>query len=235
MALTPMCPQCKKEKDVSMFFVDNNTKSGRACWCKECKVKRNKKYYKKEYMRKYRERHPEKKGEYYLKNRDSLLKKQSEYQQNNRKKCSEKMKAWRKNNPEKLAKTILKMRSSIKYRLNERITSGIYKSLHGNKGNRKWEDLAGYTAEDLIKRLKKSLPVGYTWNDYVMGAKLHIDHIIPISVFNFNTPEDDDFKRCWALDNLRLLPATENLKKSKKLYKHFQPSLRFQRETECQV
>ncbi|GAI73524.1 unnamed protein product, partial [marine sediment metagenome] len=44
------------------------------------------------------------------------------------------------------------------------------------------------------------------WKDY-LNRDLHIDHIIPKSAFNFTKPEHTDFKRCWALDNLRLLPV----------------------------
>jgi len=70
------------------------------------------------------------------------------------------------------------------------------------------------------------MPRGYVWDDY-MNGKLHIDHKIPVSVFNFNKTQDIDFKKCWALKNLQLLPAIENIKKNNKLNKHFQPSLIF--------
>jgi 5-methylcytosine-specific restriction endonuclease McrA len=62
------------------------------------------------------------------------------------------------------------------------------------------------------------------WNDL---DKLHIDHIVPISVHNFEKVTDDDFKKCWALNNLQLLPSIENISKGAKLEKHFQPSLIF--------
>ena len=57
------------------------------------------------------------------------------------------------------------------------------------------------------------MPKGYCWQDCLEG-KLHIDHIIPIKAFIFNKPEDEEFKQCWSLHNLRLLPAEENLSKS---------------------
>jgi len=55
----------------------------------------------------------------------------------------------------------------------------------------------------------------------------HIDHIIPKVVFNFKKPEDEDFKRCWAMSNLRPLWSHDNLVKNTKIYKHFQPRLIF--------
>jgi len=106
------------------------------------------------------------------------------------------------------------------------ISSSIRIMLKGNKQGRHWEDLVGYELNDLIKRLKKTIPKGYTWQDY-LDSKLHIDHIIPVSVFNFTKPEHLDFKKCWALKNLQLLPAKENLEKHNKLDKPFQPCLGF--------
>ena len=49
--------------------------------------------------------------------------------------------------------------------------------------------------------------------------------IIPKSAFNFETAEDADFKKCWALENLQPLWAKDNLRKSNKIHKPFQPSL----------
>ena len=94
------------------------------------------------------------------------------------------------------------------------------------KDRRHWEDLVGYTAKDLVERLKKTLPKGVTWEEFIENrADYHIDHIIPQSVFNYETSEDIDFKRCWALSNLQILPALENIHKMTKIDKPFQPSL----------
>ena len=49
----------------------------------------------------------------------------------------------------------------------------------------------------------------------------------PFSVFNFEKPEDADFKKAWALKNLRPLWKVANLSKGAKLKKAFQPSLVF--------
>ena len=137
------------------------------------------------------------------------------YYIDHRKELLEQHKQWAKN----------KSKTDFRFNLNHRMRRDITKSLKGNKKGRNWETLVDYTLKDLIKRLKKTMPEGYTWNDYLDG-KLHIDHKIPISVFNFTKPEHTDFKRCWALENLRLLPAKENLGKSNKLEKPFQPTLR---------
>jgi 5-methylcytosine-specific restriction endonuclease McrA len=95
------------------------------------------------------------------------------------------------------------------------------------KNRRKWCDLVGYNVEQLKTRLELTMPDEYTWDSFLEG-KLHIDHIIPISAFNFDKPEHIDFKRCWSLGNLRLLPKKENLIKNNKLLQVFQPSFRLE-------
>ena len=45
----------------------------------------------------------------------------------------------------------------------------------------------------------------------------HIDHKRPISSFNYETIEDEEFKECWSLGNLQPLWAEENRKKYNKL------------------
>ena len=110
-------------------------------------------------------------------------------------------------------------------KLNHRMKKAIWFSKHHNKNGKYLKLLAGYNWNSLMKHLKKTIPEGYNWNDYLEG-KLHLDHIDPISAFNFSKPEHTDFKRCWALSNLRLLPAKENIAKSNKLVRPFQPALK---------
>ena len=110
--------------------------------------------------------------------------------------------------------------------LNRRMRKAIWYSLHHNKNSRHWESLVDYSWNSLRKHLKSTMPEGYIWNDYLKG-KLHLDHIDPISAFNFAKPEHGDFKRCWALSNLRLLPAKKNIAKKNKLVRPFQPALKF--------
>lgn len=105
------------------------------------------------------------------------------------------------------------------------IGNSIKYSILKNKNGQDWELLVGYTLDDLTERLEKTIPEGYNWSDFFKG-ELEIDHIIPVNVFNFSKLEHTDFKRCWALSNLRLLPAKENMIKNSKLSRPFQPALK---------
>ena len=56
---------------------------------------------------------------------------------------------------------------------------------------------------------------GMTWDNYGKNG-WHIDHIIPKSLFQFKSSEDDEFKQCWALCNLQPMWAFDNLSKGNK-------------------
>lgn len=209
--------------------------------------------YMKEYNEKYRVEHKEDikryAKKYYIKyrknNKEKLLKQHRDwrgnnlgynkrYYEKNKKKWKEEYsegkeeynKQWRKNNPEYFRKYFKnKRKTDLKYNINRKISYAIWFSLRGNKAGRQWESLVDYTLNDLIKRLEGTIPEGYTWQDFLNG-KLHIDHIIPKSVFNYTKPKHTDFKRCWDLSNLQLLPAKENKIKYTKITKPFQLALK---------
>lgn len=100
------------------------------------------------------------------------------------------------------------------YKVNHSIRTGISISLRGNKNGHHWESLVGYTILDLTRRLEALFTDGMTWDNY---GKWHIDHIIPLSAFNFSSADDYDFKKCWALSNLQPLWQAENLRKHNKV------------------
>lgn len=115
-------------------------------------------------------------------------------------------------------------RSTIKGRLNHSMSSAVRDSIISGKGGRKWESLVGYTVSDLISHLEKQFLEGMSWDNYGIGG-WEIDHIIPLSAHNYETPDDIDFKRAWALSNLRPMWAPDNRSKNNKLIMPFQPSL----------
>ena len=97
--------------------------------------------------------------------------------------------------------------SDPKYRLDRNISKGIWESLKKNKNNKHWERLVGYTLEDLILRLQETFQKGMTWDNY---GKWHVDHIKPKCLFKYKTC-NEQFKKCWELNNLQALWAKDNL------------------------
>ena len=190
----------------------------------------NKKEYNAQYYIKNRVRILKYKKQWYIENGEGNKEKKREnderYRRKNAEKLRERKRQWNKNNRKKINYHFRdRSKTDLRYNLDRRMKTALRIALKGNKAGRHWEDLVGYTLDDLIKRLKKTMPKGYTWQ-YFLEGRLHIDHKIPISAFNYTKPEHTDFKKCWALRNLRLLPAKENWRKSNKLQKPFQPSLK---------
>lgn len=134
---------------------------------------------------------------------------------------------WSNENKDRVADNLRRYREKNKndpaVRLDNKIMCGFWRCLRGQKSPASWELLTGYTADQLKARLIDTMPDGYSWEDYLNGT-LSIDHIIPRSAFNYQTPDDVDFKKCYALGNLRLLSMSENRKKHATLQEPFQPS-----------
>ncbi len=190
------CSKCGETKPIEEFHRAKVIKDGRRGHCKECR---------KEYE----------------------AQRVTRPQQTRRKRNPEKLRAWIKENPEKVRaqqkRAAIKRRSAPRGKLNHNISHAIWKSLQGNKRGRRWEALVGYTVEQLKAHLEKQFEPGMTWQNH--GREWHIDHKIPKAAFNFETAEDIDFKRCWALRNLKPMRATDNIKKKDKINHPFQPSL----------
>lgn len=104
-----------------------------------------------------------------------------------------------------------KRTSTPKGILDDRIGRAIRVSLRGGKNGVSWQKLVGYTLDDLKAHIERQFPKGMGWHN---RRKWHIDHIIPKSSFSYRSPDDEDFKACWALTNLRPLWADENVRKS---------------------
>lgn len=86
----------------------------------------------------------------------------------------------------------------------------IGECLKGKKAGRKWEHLVGYTLQDLIIHLEAQFDEKMNWSNY---GKWEVDHIKPKSLFVYVSPEDSEFKKCWALKNLQPLEKSANRKK----------------------
>lgn len=83
-----------------------------------------------------------------------------------------------------------------------------------SKNREKTFDIVGYSVNELMYHLERQFVSGMSWDNY--GSVWHIDHKIPDCAFCYQSKEDDDFKKCWALSNLQPLFKFDNLKKGGK-------------------
>jgi len=204
------CSKCGEIKPISEFYFRKDSNKYRTeckicCsiyykqWCinnsEYCKIKSKK--WKKEnalkvnqMCKKYRDTHKE---ERYI----TLL----NYKNNNIDKVRESK-----------IKSYTKIRKTIKGNLDFRMGKALRTALKSIKNGRHWEDLLGYSIKDLKHHLEILFTKDMSWNKFING-EIHIDHIIPKSLWKYESPEDREFKQCWALCNLQPLWAKDNFSK----------------------
>jgi len=217
------CNKCKKYKPATAdeFYRDRSKKDRLHTVCKICSDRAKQKYciINKEKIRL-------RKKAYAIKNKERISRRNKKIHAENKERDNKRMREYQKKNPHIFRKSRAKYRATLKGRLNHRISNSMRKGIKNQRLACSWQKQLNYTLNDLIKHLKKTIPKGYNWNDYLKG-ELHIDHKIPINAFNYSKMTHLDFKRCWALSNLQLLPAKENISKGARLKQPFQPSLEF--------
>lgn len=210
------CTACKEIKPFKDFYKSKLGKYGLLSQCKICRGER---------IKKWRQNNPQRIEFYQAKSRENPPDR-SEYFKEYAKNNPEKQKArssrayerYKKDKPD-ILKGIRK-RSDLKrianpvFKLSKIFSCAIYQSLKRKKDGYRWENLVNYTLQDLIPHLEKQFKPGMSWDNQ---GKWHIDHIIPKSLFKFESYNDREFRQCWALCNLQPLWAADNLRKHNKV------------------
>ena len=190
------CTVCGEMKLLKEFSVDKRHKDNLSSECKECY-----KVYKAEYLKNNSEHVKEYKKEYHKNNHEYIKEYRSQPDVKNKrnKKARE------------------KRETDIDFKVNSVMRNAIRKSLKGGKNGAHWESLVDYTCEELRAHLESLFTDGMTWENYGKGKyKWNIDHVIARSIFNITSAECQEFRDCWALDNLQPLWETRNQEKGNK-------------------
>lgn len=148
---------------------------------------------------------------YYLTNKKHKGEIGKEYKEKNRERINTLSRKWRRKNKSKLNKQEKIYRSLPKIKISRTMSRSIYNSLKGNKNGCHWESLIKFTLNDLIVDVESKFKPGMTWDNY---GKWHLDHRIPISLWEFESYTDREFKQCFSLANYQPLWAFENLSKN---------------------
>ncbi len=171
-----------------------------------------------------------KKKEYYNINKEQILKKYKEYYFDNNEKISEKKKEfYRKNkdiiNKRKLGYQKNRERSNPIFKLRRRVSNMVYSMIKKNGKCKNGLSILAklpYSIDELKLHLEVQFENWMTWNNWGKYNALtwndndqttwtwQIDHIIPHSEFQYTTMEDEKFKSCWSLSNLRPLSSKQN-------------------------
>ena len=158
---------------------------------------------------------------YYSKNKEKRLKYFSDWGKENRDYLREYHSKWREKNKEHLRETRNKYERNRKhndpmYKLIANFRTALCTVLKENNLTKcgHYFEILGYSPEDLKQHLDGLLTDGMTWENY---GEWHVDHIIPITSFNFTSVYDEEFKKCWSLSNLQPMWGEDNIRKSNKV------------------
>lgn len=213
------CSQCHEIKPTTEYHKFSNVKSGIKAMCKVCckefkrlayegykpKISEYRAANKEDISRKQREKNkllePEiiekrnkRQRERYEENHEERLSKKREYERNNREKIREIDRNYRR-----------KRREDPEYRLRQSIRSSVRKAFdrYSKNGKIKTCEQYGIDFEGIFNRIGVRPGSGKDW---------HLDHIIPMSKFDFDNPEH--VRLAHSPENLQWLGAYENDSKS---------------------
>lgn len=233
------CTKCGQVRSLKDFHRKTNNKTMTSTLrsaCKDCTNLENKSW-----VVENKDSHKQMQAEWYLKNVDKVKEDSANWRTLNREqynkssaaykrklwvesdvyrsKCAESNKQWREKNKEYCSEykklQIRKYRAeSPAFRLQSNMSRLISLALNGKKAGKKWEELVGYTVEDLIGHLENQFDEGMSWDNY---GEWHVDHIAPRKMFVLEDVNGDvDWETvggCWDLSNLQPLWAKDNLAK----------------------
>lgn len=136
-------------------------------------------------------------------------------------------KRWRENNRE-----LVRISDRIKNRKNRKtpmnkihnsISRRVNNELKQNGNSKNGESILKYipyTTAQLKQYLESQFEPWMSWDNYGQASTKkrtwNIDHIIPRAHLPYSSFEDENFKKCWELKNLRPLNAIDNCKKGVK-------------------
>ena len=153
--------------------------------------------------------------------KDRLKKNHKKWSEKNREHLTEYHKQWRTENIDKWRKTKRDYEKNRKdsdplYKLIANFRTAIYQVLKESnvEKNKSYFDILGYTPDELINHLEKQFKDDMTWDNYGIW---HVDHKFPITSFDIQEMGDEEFMKCWSLENLQPMWGEENIRKSNKV------------------
>ena len=145
----------------------------------------------------------------------------SDWREDKKEHLKEYQKKWREENRDKLRKTKRDYQRHLRdtdpiYKLISNFRTAIYTVLKESNVDKygHYFDILQYTPEELITHLELQFKDDMSWDNYGVW---HVDHMLPITSFDIREMGDEEFMKCWSLDNLQPMWGEENIRKSNKI------------------
>ena len=154
-------------------------------------------------------------------NKEYMSNKSKNWYEENKERRKQYLKEYREKNIDKIRKTKRDYEKNRKdsdplYKLVANFRTAIWTVLKESNVDKygHYFDVLQYTPEELINHLEKQFKDDMTWDNYGIW---HVDHKLPITSFDIQEMGDEEFMRCWCLDNLQPMWGEENIRKSNKI------------------
>ena len=154
-------------------------------------------------------------------NKEYMSQKHKKWYDKNKDRWNEYIKEYREKNIDKIRKTKRDYERNRKhndptYKLIANFRTAIYTVLKENNMDKygHYFDILRYSPEELVVHLENQFTEGMEWDNY---GEWHVDHRLPITSFKFKEVGDNEFMRCWELNNLQPMWGDENIIKSNKI------------------
>lgn len=200
-------------------------------------IKKSKEYrdenkeHKQEYDKNYRAAHQEEYKEYCLENQEEISKVRHDYYVEHKEERKAYNQEWYANNKDRKhainAKYVIqRLQEDMSFRLRHNVSRTINKYLklsNSSKHGNSILDFLPYAMHELKAHLERQFEPWMSWDNYGSYCAdkwndndpttwaWQVDHIIPQSKLLYSSMTDDNFQKCWALENLRPLSAKQNL------------------------
>lgn len=204
--MSKTCSCCYVEKEAhTNNFRTRRYKNGKEFFysqCRICESAKSKSYNNtnvektKKYQKRWRELHPNNKKEYNVKNKERLREYRRKYEKT----------------PE------------VKIKRN--ISHHVRRMLKNNKTSKDGVSILSflpYTMQELKQHLESQFEPWMNWNNWGLYNRScwdeqdpktwtwQIDHIMPQFCYPYTSMDDENFRKCWSLENLRPLSAKQNV------------------------
>src|SRR5258708_148052 len=223
------CKECKKEynkqynaehkEEIKQHYIENKDEIKQYYIENKEKIKEKNKQYnienkeeKKEYNKQYAINNKEElkkyKKQFYTENKDKIKENRKQYYTENKEEIKQYSKQYQKN----------RSKTDPVFKLRNNVSVSIRMALRRNSSSKNDQSILNYltyTIEELKNYLESLFESWMNWENHGQyNAKTwdendqstwvwNLDHITPQTHLPYTSMEDDNFKICWALDNLR--------------------------------
>lgn len=189
------CFKCRLFKPFEQFWKSKDTNDGFYSSCIDCTKKSQSKF------------------------KERQRKNQRDWRLNNLEWSKEYARNWDKNR--RKVDSAYRLRRNVMHAISASMRGSQFENIKTKKLKKAIFDHLPYTVDQLKYHLESLWEPWMNWNNHGRYDKniktWQVDHIFPQSKLPYSDMNDDNFKKCWALDNLQPLETLANIKKSNRI------------------